>query len=71
MAVVIDYEGQLVLVQTAIESILEGGQSVSYRDRSVTYADLEWLQKREEWLLKQISRAPSGGGVRARLGTPV
>ena len=48
------YEQQLSEVQQAITDILTGAQEASYNGQRVTKASLDTLQKREEWLIKQI-----------------
>ena len=54
---------QLERVQTAINEILENGQSVSLNGRTRTRADLRTLYEREEILLRR-ARREDGGGIR-------
>lgn len=62
-------EQQLEEVQAAITDILTGAQEASYNGQRVRKADLDMLQKREEWLAKQIASARRGG-IRVRSATP-
>lgn len=63
------YEQQLEEVQRAITEILTGAQEASYNGQRVRKADLDMLQKREEWLTKQIA-TKRRGGIRVRTGVP-
>lgn len=63
------YEQQLEEVQHAITEILTGAQEASYNGQRVRKADLDMLQKREEWLTKQIT-TKRRGGIRVRTGVP-
>lgn len=63
------YEQQLEEVQQAITEILTGAQEASYNGQRVRKADLDMLQKREEWLTKQI-QTKQRGGIRVRTGVP-
>lgn len=63
------YEQQLEEVQQAITDILTGAQEASYNGQRVRKADLDMLQKREEWLTKQI-QTKQRGGIRVRTGVP-
>lgn len=63
------YEEQLLEVQQAISDILTGAQEASYNGQRVRKADLDMLQKREEWLIKQIKNQKRGG-IRVRGATP-
>ena len=63
-------EDKLSRVQTAIESIENGGQNVSYEGRSVTKADLKTLYEREKYLEIRIDRKRRGG-IRTRGGVPL
>lgn len=63
------YEEQLIEVQTAISDILTNAQEASYNGQRVRKADLEMLQKREEWLLQRVN-SKKRGGIRVRGGTP-
>ena len=60
-----NYEQQLSEVQQAITDILTGAQEASYNGQRVTKASLDTLQKREEWLIKQI-KADKRAGIRVR-----
>ncbi|MDD4556492.1 MAG: hypothetical protein PHE89_04100 [Alphaproteobacteria bacterium] len=64
------YEQQLEEVQKAITEILTGAQEASYNGQRVRKADLDMLQKREEWLTKQIA-TKRRGGIRVRIATPL
>ena len=55
---------QLTSVQTAIEKIESGAQSVSIDGVSVTRADLRTLYAREQRLLQKIERQSSGSSRR-------
>lgn len=59
------YEQQLLEVQQAITDILTGAQEASYNGQRVSKASLDALQKREEWLIKQI-KANKRAGIRMR-----
>lgn len=59
------YEQQLSEVQQAITDILTGAQEASYNGQRVTKASLDALQKREEWLTKQI-KLQKRTGIRVR-----
>lgn len=59
------YEQQLSEVQQAITDILTGAQEASYNGQRVTKASLDTLQKREEWLIKQI-KTNKRSGIRVR-----
>lgn len=63
------YEQQLTEVQQAITEILTGAQEASYNGQRVRKADLDMLQRREEWLTKQIV-TKKRGGIRVRTGVP-
>jgi hypothetical protein len=63
------YEQQLSEVQQAITDILTGAQEASYNGQRVRKADLDMLQKREEWLTKQIG-TQRRGGIRVRCIVP-
>ena len=53
---------QLESVQTAIESLESGVQSITSADgRSLTYADLKSLYDREASLLRRIDKEDNGG----------
>lgn len=61
------YEQQLEEVQQAITDILTNAQEASYNGQRVSKANLEALQKREEWLTKQITNKQRRG-IRVRYG---
>lgn len=63
------YQEQLAEVQTAISEILTGAQEASYNGQRVRKADLDMLQKREEWLVNKIT-SQKRGGIRVRGATP-
>lgn len=63
------YEEQLEEVQQAITDVLTGAQDAAYNGQRVRKADLDMLQKREEWLTKQIA-LKRRGGIRVRNGVP-
>lgn len=63
------YEMQLEEVENAISEILTGAQEATYNGQRVCKADLDALQKREEWLIKQISNQKHKG-IRVRCGVP-
>ena len=65
----VDYEARLVKVSAAIESIIGGGQDVTYDGRRVAYADLDILQREEKHLEGRITRQ-TRGGIRVRGGVP-
>jgi len=53
---------QLESVQTAIEALESGAQSITSADgRSLTYADIGKLYEREKSLLRRIDKDSSGG----------
>lgn len=62
-------QAKLDRVRKAIETIENGGQSVSYEGRNVTKADLKTLYEREAMLEKRIAR--KGRGIRSKGGTPL
>lgn len=64
-----NYEEQLKQVQKAISEILNGAQEASYNGQRVRKADLETLQTREQWLIKQIE-TKKRGGIRVRCVIP-
>ncbi len=64
------YEEQLIEVQAAISDILTGAQEASYNGQRVRKADLDMLQRREEWLTQKIT-SQKRGGIRVRGATPV
>lgn len=64
------YQSQLEELQTCISDILTNGERTTFNGRTVEFSDLEWLQKREEWLRKMVARE-SRGGMRVRGATPV
>jgi hypothetical protein len=63
------YEQQLAEVQQAITDILTDAQEASYNGQRVRKADLDMLQKREEWLVKQLA-LQQRGGIRVRNAVP-
>lgn len=63
------YQQQLEEVQAAISDILIGAQEATYNGQRVRKADLDMLQKREEWLVNKIT-SQKRGGIRVRGGTP-
>jgi len=63
------YQEQLKEVQEAITGILTGAQEASYNGQRVRKVDLDVLQKREEWLIKQIA-LKNRGGIRVRTAVP-
>lgn len=63
------YQQQLEEVQAAISDILTGAQEANYNGQRVRKADLDMLQKREEWLVNKIT-SQKRGGIRVRGGTP-
>lgn len=63
------YEEQLAEVQQAITDILTGAQEASYNGQRVRKADLNMLQKREEYLQSKIL-SKKRGGIRVRGATP-
>ena len=63
------YEEQLIEVQQAVTDILTGAQEASYNGQRVRKADLDMLQKREEWLIKKLENK-NRGGIRVRTGVP-
>lgn len=64
------YREQLEEVQKAISEVLTGAQEATYNGQRVRKADLDMLQKREEWLVGKIT-SQNRGGIRARIGVPV
>ncbi len=63
------YEEQIEEVQQAISDILTNAQEASYNGQRVRKADLNMLQKREEWLLNKLT-SKKRGGIRVRGATP-
>ena len=63
------YEQELAEVQQAITDVLTGAQEASYNGQRVRKADLDMLQKREEWLAKQLA-TQRRGGIRVRAVVP-
>lgn len=63
------YEEQLIEVQKAITDILTGAQEASYNGQRVRKADLDMLQKREEYLQSKIL-SKKRGGIRVRNAVP-
>lgn len=63
------YTQQLEEVQQAISDILTGAQEATYNGQRVRKADLDMLQKREEWLQNKIT-SQKRGGIRVYGGTP-
>lgn len=63
------YKEQLIEVQTAIGDILANAQEASYNGQRVRKADLEMLQKREEWLTLKVN-SQKRGGIKVKGGTP-
>jgi hypothetical protein len=63
------YEEQLIEVQTAIADVLSGAQEASYNGQRVRKADLEMLQKREEYLRRKVE-TKQRGGIRVRGAVP-
>lgn len=63
------YEKQLEEVQQAISDILTGAQEASYNGQRVRKADLDMLQKREEYLTRKLI-SQRRGGIRVRGATP-
>ncbi len=62
---------QLESVQNAIATIEEGGQAYSISGRSLSYADLETLYRRETFLTAKYNRESTGsGGISVRRFTP-
>jgi len=59
---------QLEEVQSAITAVMSG-QSYSISGRSVTKADLDVLQAREDKLLMRYRREQGTGGPRINVGT--
>lgn len=64
-------EERLEAVSAAIDSILAGGQNVSYEGRSVGKPDIKALQEEERRLEMRIARKQRGGGIRTRGGAPL
>ncbi len=60
---------QLAEVQQAITDILTGAQEASYNGQKVVKADLDALQKREEYLQAKVV-SEKRGGIRVRGGLP-
>ena len=63
------YQDQLNEVQEAITAILTGAQEATYNGQRVRKADLDVLQKREQWLINQIAMQKRGG-IRVRIAVP-
>lgn len=63
------YIEQLEEVQTAISDILTNAQEATYNGQRVRKADLDILQKREEFLTNKV-KVEKRGGIRVRGGTP-
>lgn len=63
------YTEQLIEVQTAITDILANAQEASYNGQRVRKADLEMLQKREEWFISKVN-SQNRRGIRVRGVTP-
>lgn len=63
------YREQLEEVQKAISEVLTGAQEATYNGQRVRKADLDMLQKREEWLVGKIT-SQKRGGIRVRGATP-
>ncbi len=63
------YQEQLNEVQEAITGILTGAQEATYNGQRVRKADLDMLQKREQWLINQIAMQKRGG-IRVRTAVP-
>lgn len=63
------YQEQLNEVQEAITGILTGAQEATYNGQRVRKADLDVLQKREQWLISQIAQQ-NRGGIRVRTAVP-
>lgn len=63
------YTEELAELQQAITSVLTGAQEASYNGQRVKKADLDMLQRREEYLRKQIA-TERRGGIRVRRGVP-
>ncbi len=60
---------QLAEVQQAITDILTGAQEATYNGQKVVKADLNALQKREEYLQAKVV-SEKRGGIRVRGGLP-
>ncbi len=52
---------ELALINTALTSLLEGGQAVSVLGRSWSIADYDKLTKRRDELTARIARTTRGG----------
>ncbi len=63
------YLEQLAEVQQAISDILTGAQEATYNGQRVRKADLDMLQKREEWLQNKVT-SQKRGGIRVYGATP-
>lgn len=64
------FQQQLEEVQNAITDILTGAQEATYNGQRVRKADLDMLQKREEWLVNKVT-SQKRCGIRVRGATPV
>jgi hypothetical protein len=68
------YAEQLEEVQTAISKLMGGAQEYRIGERMFRAAELEWLHKREEYLMtkyqQEQARSLNGGGIRTRYGVP-
>lgn len=62
-------EAKLADVQTAIEAVLERGQSYTIGNRTFTRASLKDLQDLEKYYDGLVKRL-SAGGIRTTLSTP-
>jgi hypothetical protein len=65
MQSVAEIQTRLAETRAAISSILNTGQAMSTDGRSLSQANLESLQKHEEWLEAKLAvaqRAANGGG---------
>lgn len=57
-----ELRAQLVTVKAAISQAVTGGQAASFRDRSLTRANLSVLLAERRQLERDIHRLESGGG---------
>jgi hypothetical protein len=60
----------LIEVRNAISDLLSGAEEASYNGQRVRKTNLDMLQKRELWLVKQIE-TKRRGGIRVRTGVPL
>jgi len=60
----------LAKVETAIDGILERGQSYTINGRTYTRANLAELRRFRKELEVEVEKAAQGGGIRVRYGVP-